>query len=161
MSGNFAYAQCANPATNKCARATGLADVDFGTDDFAGDEIDIQSVCIYTQADGDGRARARNSGGSTVLTANTQRFAVDDGAGNELQVDVEFRGTVNTTWQNLRADQNYLNKFFDVGEHPAEDETCSIGGDTNDIRTSILRSYIGAALPGVYTGTISVDVRPD
>ncbi len=161
LSGEKAHAQCADPLADKCGRVTGIVDVDFGVDDFAGNEQVIDSMCAYTQADGDGRMRVRNTGGSTQLTADTRRFAVVDGFGNEIQMRVAFRGSVDTTFRNINAAAGYQNKIRDVGEHPAEDDTCSIGGDTNDLRTLINRAWIGAAIPGVYTGFVELEGSPD
>ncbi len=160
--GANAHAQCADPFSDKCGRVTGIVDVDFGVDDFTGNEQLIDSFCTYTQADGDGRARIRNTGASTQFTADARRYAVTDGFGNEIQMRVAVRGrSVDTSWRNIRADQGYTNKVRDVGEHPTEDELCSIGGDTNDIRTLINRGWIGAAIPGVYTGFVEFEVSPD
>jgi hypothetical protein len=158
---HVAYTQCATPATDVCARATGAADVNFGTDDFAGDEVFTDTVCIYTQADGDGVAQARNSGVSDQFTTDNQYYAVVDGSGNEIQMQVEVRGTIDLTWRTIRADQGFLDKLWDVGENPAENELCGIGGNTNDVRTTLQRTWIDGAIPGVYTGTISLEVRPD
>ncbi|MEC9291872.1 MAG: hypothetical protein VX730_05655 [Pseudomonadota bacterium] len=161
MFGANAHAQCADPLSDKCGRVTGIVDVDFGVDDFTGNEIHDESICVYTQADGDGRARVRNTGGSTQLTADTRRFAVTDGFGNEIQVRAQFSGSVDTTFRNIVASSGYQNKIRDVGEHPTEDETCSLGGDTNTLRTRINRAWIGAAIPGVYTGFIEMQMSPD
>ncbi len=157
----FTHAQCATPTTDVCARATGATDVNFGTDDFAGDEDFTDTVCIYTQADGDGVAQARNSGASDQFTTDNQYYAVVDGSGNEIQMQVEVRGTTDLTWRTIRADQGFLDKLWDVGENPAENELCGIGGDTNDVRTTLQRSWIDGAIPGVYAGTVSLEVRPD
>lgn len=159
--GADAQAQCADPNVDKCARVTGVIDVNFGVDDFAGNEVIFQSICVYTQADGDGRAQIRNTGGSTVLTADPRRFAMTDGLGNEIRVDVRIRGTVDTALRNIRADQGFTNKVRDVGEYPAETQLCTNGGDTNDIRTRIARAWLNGAVPGVYTGTVELEVRPD
>ncbi|MDE0724461.1 MAG: hypothetical protein OSB62_07155 [Alphaproteobacteria bacterium] len=155
------FAQCADPLTDKCGRATGFVDVDFGVDDFSGNEVLIDSFCAYTQADGDGRARIRNTGASTQFTADNRRYAVVDGLGNEIQTRVHIRGTVDTTWRQIRADQGYTNRVRDVGEHPTENELCGIGGDTNDIRTQIQRGWINGAIPGVYNGFIELQMSPD
>jgi hypothetical protein len=156
-----AFSQCADPLSDKCGRVTGIVDVDFGVDDFSGNEQLIDTICAYTQADGDGRMRVRNTGSSTQLTSDPRRFAVTDGFGNEIQTRVAFRGSVDTTWRNIRADAGYQNKIRNVGEHPTENELCGIGGDSNDIRTVINRGWINGAVPGVYTGFIELQGRPD
>ncbi|MDE0724788.1 MAG: hypothetical protein OSB62_08860, partial [Alphaproteobacteria bacterium] len=76
-------------------------------------------------------------------------------------LQVYFSGTLDTTFRNIRADTGYQNKIRDVGEHPAENELCSIGGNTNTLRTRINRTWINAAVPGVYTGFIELQGSPD
>lgn len=148
------FASIATPAVGASpnVRITGLTDVAFNTiTDLASDTSRAEDVCVYSASPTSGyRVTATGSGSSGAFDLRS--------GGNRLSYQVQW----NSQAGNLSGTQLISGTPLTGLVSSATSETCNPGPSASASLIVILRaSALSAALPGTYTGQLTLLIAPE
>lgn len=131
-------------------RITGIADLNFGTYDGAGNLSRDDDVCIWTN---------HNSGAYKVLAqgdGDDQSFTVKTGSGQTIAYAVRWNDTMGTLGNEALTADTLSSEFSGAS---TTSSTCG-GGSTANFQVTFLQNDLLSARPGVYSGVLTFVISP-